>query len=398
MRYHITRARRSVWILIWSLFWSLSGSHSLVSFGPSARAQSNPLYREGEVLCKGRPGQDIQTVVQRLGLTILDRLEANTFRLGLPPLLGVPQALALLKSDPAVEWAEPNFLLRIFQLDQRSQAFVDQRSQAFVDGYSPSDYFDQYAARLLRLKQAQTITRGEGITVAVIDTGIDPTHPVFTRLTEGYDFVDQDRTPVEQGGGPAYGHGTMVAGIVALVAREATLMPMRAFTSDGVGTAADVVKAIRFAAMRGAQVINMSFGLSTPSRAIREALQFAAQQGVTLIASAGNDNSSTPPFPASEEALVWAVAATDPQDRKADFSNYGAFVDLCAPGVNIYSAYPGGRYAWWSGTSFSAPFVSGTVALVLSLGRDPSRVLNSAIYVGSGLGYGRIDAFAALTQ
>lgn len=365
---------------------------------PTIQGQSNSLYRDREVICKVWPGQDVGALARRLGLTLLDSLGGDMFLLGLPPLLNVPQALLLLNRDPSVEWAEPNFLFRLAQLDQRSQAFVDQRSQAFVDGRSPSDYFDQYATHLLRLSQAQAITRGGGITVAVIDTGIDPGHPVFAALAEGYDFVDRDRDPTECGSGPAYGHGTMVAGIVALTAREAAVMPLRVFTSEGTGAASDIVKAIRFAAMRGAQVINMSFGLPTTSQAVREALRFAKDQGVVLIASAGNNNSSTPQFPASEDALVWAVAATDAQDRKADFSNYGAFVDVCAPGVSIYSAYPGGRYAWWSGTSFSAPFVSGTVALVLSIGRSPDRVRQTALYVGGGLGYGRIDAWQALTR
>ena len=196
--------KRNGWgILLWSLILivCLSGPFSLVFQGSWVRAQSDTLYRQGEVLCKMRPGQDVKVLVQRLGLSVLDQLEANTFRLGLPVGLTVPQALALLNADPSVEWAEPNFLLRLSQLDQRSQAFVDQRSQAFVDGYSPADYFDQYAARLLRLARAHEITRGGGITVAVIDTGIDPMHPVFTTLAEGYDFVDQDRAPTEQGNG-----------------------------------------------------------------------------------------------------------------------------------------------------------------------------------------------------
>jgi thermitase len=141
---------------------------------------------------------------------------------------------------------------------------------------------------------------------------------------------------------------------------------------------------------------------------IRTAIQFAARQRIVLIASAGNKNTnSLPPYPASDNLRVIAVAATDPADVKADFSNYGLYIDVCAPGVNIYSAYPEGRFAWGSGTSFAVPFVSGSAALVLSTGDSNAgqAVEETAIPIDhlnpsfrGLLGWGRIDARAAVSH
>jgi len=310
-----------------------------------------------------------------------------------------------LKGDPNVVWAEPNYLLRVPEVTQRSVAWVDQRSVAWVDGESPADYFSQSAVDIIRAKQAQKIADGTGVTVAVIDTGVDTTHPAFRSVVQGYDFVDNDNNPKEVGNGIAYGHGTMVAGVIALVAPQATIMPLRAFTSDGFGRASDVSQAIRYAARHGAHVINMSFGMADEFGPVREAIAFASKLGVTLVASAGNDNSSVVEYPASDEHVL-AVAATDSNDVKASFSNYGFSIDVCAPGVDIYSAYPGGQFAWWSGTSFAAPFVSGEAALVLSVGGSNAGEIIQATAVNIDrknpryrglLGSGRIDCLAAVS-
>jgi len=140
----------------------------------------------------------------------------------------------------------------------------------------------------------------------------------------------------------------------------------------------------------------MSFGLPRESVPIRNAIEFARSQGLVLIAAAGNNNTSVPQFPASSPSVM-AVAATDQYDLKASFSNYGSHIAVAAPGVSIYSAYPGEGWAWWSGTSFAAPFVSGEAALLLSIGRSVDRIQSTAVPVGSGLGSGRIDCLAAVS-
>jgi hypothetical protein len=367
-------------------------------------------YANAVVVCQVLPGTNAREVAARHNMTVEEDLTDQVFVFGIPDGRTVEQAASELNADSQVVEAEPDFLVKLPEVDQRSMAAVDQHSVIFVDGQSPSDYFGQYALPLIRVPEAQAISVGKGVTVAVIDTGVDATHPAFKHVAQGYDFVDGDAEPAEESGGAVYGHGTMVAGIIALVAPEARIMPVRAFNKDGIGRASDVGQAIRFAARQGANVINMSFGVPVESAPIpiRTAIQFAARQRIVLIASAGNKNTnSLPPYPASDNLRVIAVAATDPADVKADFSNYGLYIDVCAPGVNIYSAYPEGRFAWGSGTSFAVPFVSGSAALVLSTGDSNAgqAVEETAIPIDhlnpsfrGLLGWGRIDARAAVSH
>jgi thermitase len=244
--------------------------------------------------------------------------------------------------------------------------------------------------------------------VAVIDTGIDTGHPAFSGdLAQGHDFLDNDDDPSEEGRGRIFGHGTMVAGVIALLAPEVTIMPLRAFDSDGTGKASKVGQAIRYAARNGADVITMSFGTTKKTAPIEKAIAFASRRGVTLIASAGNNDTSFPvQYPASDRNVL-AIAATDNADIKAEFSNYGDHIAVCAPGVSIYSAYPGNRFAWGDGTSYAAAFVSGEAALVLSSrgGNVDQIIKTTAVNIDDLnpnfrrlLGFGRIDVLAAVSQ
>ncbi len=364
-----------------------------------AHADNNG-YVSGEIIVELKSRRDPYEVAGGHNMVVLEDLEDNQYLFGIPDSRTVTQAGAELIADHRnVKSAEPNFRLRMPEVDQRSQAFVDQRSQAFVDGQSPGSYYDQYAAVAIGAPEAQTVADGNGVMVAIIDTGVDTSHPALSgRLFSGYDYVDNDSNPSETGMGVAYGHGTMVAGVVALVAPGAIIMPIRAFSSDGLGKASKVANAIRYAARRNADVINIAFGMSDESNPIRKAIEFAAQRGAVLVTSAGNDNTSFPQFPASDENVM-AVGATDETGNKADFSNYGFHVDVAAPGVNIYSAYPGGQWVWWSGTSFAAAFVSGGAAMVLSAGGgDPAQIIQDTAIpcCGGLLGSGLIDLFAAV--
>jgi thermitase len=365
-----------------------------------AQAGGSANYVPGQVVCEVSPGVNIYALASQLGMTVLDDLEDNLFLLGLPPLMTVGQAVSLLKATPGVVLAEPNYLAQSPEVNRT------QRSHASVGG-SPSNYYGQYALQLIRATQAQAIADGGGVTVAVIDTGVDTSHPAFHLVAPGYDFADDDNDPTEECCGDAYGHGTMVAGVVAAVAPGATILPVRAFDANGVGAASNIGKAIRYAVRQGSNVLNLSFGLTTQSAPIQKAIDFAWQQEVVLIAAAGNGNTSAPQYPASDDLRVLAVAATDQNDVKAGFSNYGSHIDVSAPGVSIYSAYPGGSYASWEGTSFSAPFVSGEAALVLSHGSgDAGQVIqDTAVNIDALnpgyrglLGRGRIDALAAVSQ
>lgn len=411
------RGKSRVMIVVGGLFliFFLAGVPMLVSpegttapAGDQLVAHAQRQRGGGEVICQLRPGRSALTVARRHNLQLIGDLEDDFYLFSYTSLATAWQVINQLRADGDVQFAEPNYWVRVPEVEQRSVAFVDQRSVAFVDGLSPTDYFGQYAVTLIRAKEAQAITQGEGVTVAVIDTGIDGGHPAIAarRLVSGYDFVDKDGNPAEVAGGMAYGHGTMVAGIISLVAPRARLMPIRAFDADGIGKISEVATAIRYAARRGADVINMSFGVpgSSVPALLRAAVDYAARRGVVLVASAGNNNTSSPEYPASDDDAL-TVAATDNGDVKAPFSNYGSHIDVSAPGVSIYSAFPGGRFGWGSGTSYAAAFVSGEAALAISAGRwnVRSAILQSAVNIdrlnpgyGGLLGRGRIDVLGAV--
>jgi subtilisin family serine protease len=215
----------------------------------------------------------------------------------------------------------------------------------------------------------------------------------------GASYLDQSSASYLDSLNPAYGHGTLSAGIIAAIAPEAMIMPLRVFDENGSADVFMIAKAIRFAVKHGAQVINMSFGTHADSAVLRSAITFALERNVTLTASAGNNNSSVPQYPAGYAGVI-TTASTDLQDVKAPFSNFGGQVYLAAPGVNIISSFPGNLYGSVSGTSFSAPIAAGTAALLHAMG---STVVTSKLAGGSidindnnpdyagQLGYGRMD-------
>jgi len=206
-------------------------------------------------------------------------------------------------------------------------------------------------------------------------------------------------------GNPAHGHGTLVAGIMAGVAPRAMIMPLRVFDDQGGADIFTISKSIYWAVQHGARVINMSFGTLEYSRTFQNAINFANEEEVVLVASAGNNNTSTPQYPAAFSNVL-AVSATDLNDRKAAFSNYGPQIFVDAPGVNIISSYPGGYYALVSGTSFSAPIVAAEAALMLSrMEFSKSKIGNGVVDIRSlnpvysnALGRGRVDFVYALKQ
>ncbi len=216
---------------------------------------------------------------------------------------------------------------------------------------------------------------GAGITVAVIDSGIDLNHPAFkNRLvaaSQMWDWVDNDAVPQEKSGGEGYGHGTSVAGIVAQVAQNVKIMPLRVLAPNGAGDTANVIAAIDWAVAKGANVINLSIGSDT-LKSLSEAIKSATKAGVFVVASAGNSGSSTATFPANTfNAGGWAeyavgVGSTDKNDRRSRFSNYGKTLEMLAPGEQIFGPAPDNRVAGWSGTSMAAPLVSGGLALALA--------------------------------
>jgi subtilisin family serine protease len=221
---------------------------------------------------------------------------------------------------------------------------------------------------------------------------------------ETADGIDGDLDGVADEG---TGHGTMVAGIVHLVAPGAKLLPVRVLDDEGRGLTFQVAKGIRYAIETGAHVVNLSFGLDCESAILREEITRATDAGLILVAAAGNDGSDTPIYPANDPLAI-CVAGLDSLDIKATFSSYGESVDISAPAVGVYSTFKDGGYGIGDGTSFAAPIVSGQAALVRATNPDLSREEVEAI-MGAGvvdiygipenaeyvdfLGSGRVDAF-----
>jgi thermitase len=213
---------------------------------------------------------------------------------------------------------------------------------------------------------------GTNVVVAVLDTGVNASHPdLCGNIIDGWNYIDNNNDISD-----ADGHGTKVVGIIAAVANNSLgiagaasgvkIMPLKVIGATG-GSWIDLDKAILRAAHSGARIITMSLGgeYSRPSLALEAAINHAYQEGCIIVAAAGNDNSSDPSYPAACENVI-AVAAIDETSVKAGFSNYGAYIDFCAPGVNILTTSREGSYVSDSGTSFAAPFVAGVIALMVS--------------------------------
>lgn len=221
--------------------------------------------------------------------------------------------------------------------------------------------------------------KGAGVDIAVIDTGVDRTHPDLAgRTTTGGVSLEGAASVTAGGGGvDPNGHGTHVAGIAAAtagngvgiggVAPLATIIPVRVLGSTGSGWSSDVAAGITWAVDAGAEVINLSLGATSQSLAMTNAITYARSNGVVVVAAAGNGGAHGPQnYPAADNRTL-AVASIDPTRGISGFSTHGSYVDLAAPGSSILSTTPDGTYGYKSGTSMATPFVSGVAALLISL-------------------------------
>jgi subtilisin family serine protease len=240
-----------------------------------------------------------------------------------------------------------------------------------------TDVDRQLAMTQVHSDAAHLVATGTGVTVAVLDGGIDATHEYLAgHVLPGYDFVDRDTDPSEVPATPGYGHGTFVSSLVLDAAPGAMILPVRVLGTDGRGLSSDISLGIEWAANHGANVMNLSFGTMGGNPTIAAAIRYALARGVTVVASTGNDGStSVIDFPAAMYGVV-AVTALNKSGMRASFANASRATSLAAPGTGIVGAFPDGRYATWSGTSFSAAIVSGGAALLLERtpGSPPVRV------------------------
>jgi subtilisin family serine protease len=293
----------------------------------------------------------------------------------------------------------------IFKLQQDATA---QGNPAKTEG-DPA----QYGLAKLRLPQAHALSVGADVTIAVIDSGIDTNHPELAgRIAGSFDALGSNEGP--------HLHGTSVASTIVAHGRlmgaapSARLLAIRAFGAleGSKDSGADsnsfvVIKSLDYAVANRAQIINMSFA-GPKDRAIGRSLAAAASKGVVLVAAAGNAGSrSSPLFPAADRNVI-AVSATDQNDGLFSASNRGRYVAISAPGVDILSAAPEGKYQILSGTSLSAAYVSGVAALMISRSPDiassdvRATLLSTARDLGppgrdDQFGAGQVDAFSAVS-
>jgi subtilisin family serine protease len=364
------------------------------------------------VVVQLKRGVALPPLLSRYNLTLLDQFgQRPIYRLRVAAGSSADTAVVALRLDAGVRYAERNL-----ETDTPEGSTND----IWLVGGDAGTYTSQWAPQALSLEPARALSTGAGVRVAVLDTGVDATHPnlasQMARASNGsilgYDFVDDDTDASEAGSRAdlGFGHGTHVAGLVALVAPGARVMPVRVLDRAGRGNIWVLADALRWAVDPdgnpntddGAHVINLSLGTQQETDLIQTLIELANCsfddddddfQGpgfdddrtrcangfaATVVAAAGNAGSATQrQYPAAEAASgVLSVAASNAQFRIAPFSNFGSWIRVAAPGDGIISTVPGGGWGTWRGTSMASPLVAGTAALLIATpapGTTPGR-------------------------
>ncbi len=376
---------------------ALSLSLALAALAPAVQAKGpKDPYLDGEVLVRLHSTAGLGPLLAKHQLTLVKQSGTRPiYRLGLAAGDSVNAKVKALALEPEVIAAEANVQPRA----------PEARKNAVWAIGSEVEYRKQWAPAAMHLAEAQQITQGAGVRIAVLDTGVDLSHPALAgKLLPGRDFVDGDTDPSEVGDrtNAGFGHGTHVAGLVALTAPAAQIVPVRVLDAEGRGDVWMLADALAWAidpdgnpaTDDGAHIVNMSLGTLDRTRIVdalmtlsacaipkpgpkpdtdytdpgydADKARCAAHGGAVITAAAGNEgNDQAKEYPAAEGVYgLLPVGASADNHRLADFSNSGSWVDVAAPGDHVTSTVPGGLYGTWSGTSMASPLAAGVAALV----------------------------------
>jgi subtilisin family serine protease len=407
------------------------------------------------------PGGNITQITAAYGLVLVRSLSDDGHTVYLVSTLSPlsTQQINQINHDPGVRQIEcnteihspesPAITKTVAGIAPLAPALLNHSTETFYGATVRSSYVHQSQASLIHSPDAiARFGAGTGI-VAVIDTGVDPNHPALKNvLVPGYDFtrdqpgyaselndldqstvaildqstvaildrknfpmllnqstvaiLDQSTVAILDGSKlpSEFGHGTMVSGLIHLVAPNARIMPLKAFHADGAADLSDIVRAIYYAIDHNASVINMSFSSTTQSPAVTAAMQYASSHNVICIASGGNDGGRIKVYPAGDTGVI-GVGSTTSTDKRSSFSNYGVpSIRMAAPGEALITTYPGNNYAGVWGTSFSTALTSGAIAILIQVTPHLRSELSDALEHGhpldiDGLGDARLDVYSS---
>lgn len=330
------------WILAGLVLAGAAAAFALRGGVPNPSADS---VMPGEVLVQFRPSvspSEAQRLILQAGGVLKERIDPQKiFVVSFPSAIAPDEMVRRFRQMPQVSIAEPNGI------------------------YEPHGW-DAWIVSEAWAESGGTLGADSKVRVAVIDTAIDATHPVLAgKVVSGYNFVNGTTSTQSSGVGQDW-HGTASSGRIIDGAGGANIeiMPVQVFGSSGGASWSTIIKAINYAVDNGAQVINMSLGGLSGSPLVQQAIDRAVEKGIVVVASAGNHGTEAPSYPSSYNGVI-SVAASNEGGKKAGFSAYGSTVDLTAPGDTMRLLSHGG-YRMSRGTSFSAPFITGMVALLKS--------------------------------
>jgi len=352
-------------------------------------------YAKGRLLVAPRAGlseKEFAKILKSRNAKSKGRFQrTNTHVLELPADADEMQVMQAMKKDKRLKYVELDYVLKP------------------AASVSDPSYSSSWALPKIQAPTAWDSSNGSGVTIAILDTGVDGNHPdLAANMVPGWNMYDNNSNTSD-----VFGHGTKVAGTAAMVGNNgagsagvawgAKIMPVRISGTDGMASISTIAQGINWAADNGAKVANVSYAVASYST-VQSAANYMRSKGGVVVVSAGNNN--TLQTYAADDAML-NVAATDSNDAKASFSNFGDAVDLAAPGVSVYSTTNGGGYANVSGTSFSSPITAATVALMMSANSkltpaDIDKFIKStALDLGTSgfdqyYGFGRIDAAKAV--